>query len=64
MAGQRGRDAASLIVEAVERMVDHEEWFRREVEAGLAQVERGNTLSHEEVGTSMERHLARKRQPA
>lgn len=64
MAGQRGLDAASLVVEAVERLVDHEEWFRREVEIGLAQVERGETLSHKEVGTRMERHLARKRQSA
>jgi predicted transcriptional regulator len=31
-------------------MVNYDEWFMAEVEKGLAQVERGQTLSHEQVG--------------
>jgi hypothetical protein len=28
LAAQQGRDTSSLVVEAVERMVDYDEWFR------------------------------------
>ena len=36
LAVQRGSDSNSLVVEAVERMVDYDEWFLREVEKGEA----------------------------
>jgi predicted transcriptional regulator len=35
-----GRDSEALVMEAVERMVDYDEWFLAKVERGLAQVER------------------------
>jgi predicted transcriptional regulator len=47
LAAQQGRDSAALVVEAVERLVNHDEWFVAEVDKGLAQIERGQTLSHE-----------------
>jgi predicted transcriptional regulator len=52
------------VLEAVERMIEYQGWFRREVETGLAQVERGETLSHEEVGRRIANHAARRQQPA
>ena len=51
LAAQQGRDSEALVTEAVERMVNYDEWFMAEVEKGLAQIERGQTLSHEEVVT-------------
>jgi predicted transcriptional regulator len=42
--------------------VCHEEWFIREVEAGLAQVRDGQTLPHEEVVARMEVLIAEKQQ--
>ena len=57
---QRGRDAQSLVREAVERLVDYDRWFVREVEKGLAQIERGEVLEHEEVGARMEKLLSEK----
>jgi len=36
MASQQGRDAEDLVHEALERFVDYDEWFMREVEKGLA----------------------------
>jgi predicted transcriptional regulator len=39
----------ALIVDLVKARLDYEERFRAAVEEGLAQVERGETLSHEEV---------------
>ena len=44
IADQRGCDAEALAREAIERLVDYDEWFIREVEKGLAQVERGDVL--------------------
>lgn len=50
VAEERGTDAQALAREAIERLVDYDDWFVREVESGLAQIERGETLSHDEVG--------------
>ena len=36
LAAQRGRDAATLAREAIERFGDYDEWFIEEVEKGLA----------------------------
>ena len=58
IAQERGTDAQALAREAIERLVDYDDWFVREVEKGLAQVERGETLSHEEVGARLEKRLA------
>lgn len=60
IARERGTDAQALAREAIERLVDYDDWFMREVEKGLAQVERGETLSHEEVGARLDKHLTRK----
>ena len=40
--------------------MDYDEWFIREVENGLAQIEEGKVLTHEQVGARMERRLAEK----
>jgi predicted transcriptional regulator len=36
LASERGRDTEALVVEAVERMVNYDDWFIREVEKGIA----------------------------
>jgi len=58
LASQQGRDRSALILEAVERLLDYNEWFAREVEKGLAEAQAGQTLSHEEVGSQLENYLA------
>jgi len=60
IAAQQGRDAQSLVKEAVERLVGYDEWFVREVERGLEQIERGEVLEHEEVGARLEKLLNEK----
>ena len=37
------------MVEAVERMANHDEWFVREVEKGIAAADRGELIEHSEV---------------
>ena len=56
-ADRRGMAAEALVLEAIERAVEYDDWFLREVEKGLAQIERGDVLTHEEVGTRLQRRL-------
>ena len=60
IAQERGTNPQELAREAIERLVDYDDWFVHEVEKGLAQIERGETLSHEEVGARPSKHLAGK----
>jgi predicted transcriptional regulator len=60
IASEQGRDTESLVKEAVERLVGYDEWFLRQVETGLAQVDRGKLLEHDEVAARMENLIARK----
>jgi predicted transcriptional regulator len=49
VAAGQGRDAEALVQEAVERLVDYDEWFLQEVENGLAAADRGEFIEHEDV---------------
>ncbi len=49
------RDTESLLVEAVERMVNYDEWFIREVEKGLAAADRGEFIDHEDIRKLIDR---------
>lgn len=57
IAHERGTEPQALAQEAIERLVDYDDWFLTEVDRGLAQVEGGQTVSHEEVGTRLEHRL-------
>ena len=60
-ADRRGMAAEALVLEAIERAVEYDDWFLREVEKGLAQIERRDVLTHEEVGARLERRLTETR---
>jgi len=49
LADQQGRDSESLVVEAVERLVNYDDWFLQEVEKGLAAADRGELVAHEDI---------------
>jgi predicted transcriptional regulator len=53
LASEQGRDTEALVVEAVERMVNYDEWFIREVEKGIAAADRGEFIEHGEIGKRM-----------
>jgi len=61
LAQERGRDRASLVAEAVARLVDHDAWFLGEVEQGLADLGQGRVLGHEEVGARLEQKFRSRR---
>ena len=60
-AHDRGMNAQALAREAIERLVGYDEWLLREVEKGRAQIDRGETLGHAEVGARLETRLAETR---
>jgi predicted transcriptional regulator len=63
LAAEQGRDSESLVREAVERLVSFDEWFVREVEKGLEQVQSGDVLEHDEVASRIENRIAQKQRP-
>jgi predicted transcriptional regulator len=52
---ERGRAADQLVQEIVEAYLDHDKWFRAEVQKGLAQLDNGESVSHDEVVARIER---------
>jgi predicted transcriptional regulator len=57
-AGRRGVAPEVLAREAIERAVDYDDWFIREVEKGLAQVDAGQVLTHDAVGSRLDQRVA------
>jgi predicted transcriptional regulator len=55
IAAEQGRDAESVVREAVERFVSYDEWFVREVDKGLAAAERGELVEHGDVRKLIDR---------
>ena len=54
-AARTGRDAAQVIEEALDRMIEYDARFRAAVEKGQASARRGDLLDHEEVVERIER---------
>jgi predicted transcriptional regulator len=49
LAENQGRASEALVVEAVERMVNYDEWFLREVDKGLEAADRGELVDHADI---------------
>ena len=50
---QSGAD--EYVQQLVEHYLDHDVWFRQKVAGGLEQLDRGELLTHEEVGARLEK---------
>jgi predicted transcriptional regulator len=46
--------AEEYVKQLVEHYLEHDGWFREQVKKGLYQLDRGEFLSHEEVGARIE----------
>jgi predicted transcriptional regulator len=55
LAAHRGRDADALAQEAISRYLEEEARFIEAVKLGEAALERGDYLTHEQVGKRLER---------
>jgi predicted transcriptional regulator len=49
LAVEQGRASEALVVEAVERLVNYDDWFLREVQRGLDAAERGEFTEHKQI---------------
>ncbi len=55
LASEQGRDRESLVVEALERMFNYDEWFVQEVEKGLVAADRGEFVEEEQIRKLIDR---------
>jgi predicted transcriptional regulator len=55
MATEQGRAAETLVQEAVERFLNYDEWFSREVDKGLAAADRGEFVEHDDIRKMIDR---------
>jgi predicted transcriptional regulator len=53
-AAAENKSGAEEYVKLVEHYVDHEAWFPQQVARGLEQLDRGEFLTHEEVGARID----------
>jgi len=57
VASETGKAADQVVLELIADYLDHDEWFRKEVQKGLASLDSGKFVSHEEVGRRIKRIL-------
>ncbi|HEY2545201.1 MAG TPA: hypothetical protein VGI46_03955 [Candidatus Acidoferrum sp.] len=56
-AAENNSDAEGYVKQLVEHYLDHDAWIRQQVKKGPDQLDRGESLSHEEVGARIEQML-------
>jgi predicted transcriptional regulator len=59
LAAETGRDAGQVALDMLASSVDHDEWFRREVQKGQAAAREGRLLDHDEVLARIEQRYHR-----
>jgi predicted transcriptional regulator len=55
LAAETGRSVDQVALDLLASSVDHDEWFRREVEKGRLSAREGRLLDHDEVASRIER---------
>jgi len=53
VAAENGSASDEYVRQLVERYLDQDSWFRQKVKKGLDQLDRGEFLTHEEVGKGL-----------
>ena len=54
VASESGRGPEQLVQEIVQSYLDHDAWFKSEVRKGLAQLDNGEFIGHDEVAARIE----------
>ena len=55
LATETGRTVDQVALDLLASSIDHDEWFRDEVEKGRTAAREGRLLAHDEVATRMDR---------
>lgn len=58
-AAETGRSVDQVAIDLLEGAIDHDEWFRREVEKGRASAREGRLVDHSEVVSRMDERYRR-----
>jgi predicted transcriptional regulator len=56
-AAEHSSSADTYVQQLVEQHLDHDSWFRQRAKRGIEQMDRGEFLTHEEVGARIEKML-------
>jgi len=59
LAAESGRSVDELALDLLAASMDHDEWFRREVEKGRASAREGRLLDHDDVASRVDRRYRR-----
>ena len=54
VAAENSSASAVYVEQLVEHYLDHDAWFRQKVKKGLEQLDRGEFLTHDQVGARLE----------
>ena len=54
LAAETGRNAGQVALDLLAISVDHDDWFRREVEKGRLSARQGRLLDHDEVASRID----------
>jgi predicted transcriptional regulator len=55
LAAETGRHAEQVALDLLASSVEHDDWFRREVEKGRLAAREGRLLDHDEIASRMDR---------
>ena len=55
VAAENHTGAAEYVAQLVEHYLEHDRWFRAQVQEGLDQLDAGQFVSHDEVGARIDR---------
>lgn len=55
LAAETGRTADQVALDLLASSIDHDEWFRSEVEKGRASAREGRLLEHDDIAARMDR---------
>lgn len=54
LAAETGRPADQVALDLLANSVDHDDWFRREVEKGRVSAREGRLLDHDEIASGID----------
>jgi predicted transcriptional regulator len=54
IAAQNNIGAEEYVRQLVEHYLDHDAWFRQKVKTGLGQLDKGEFVTHEEIGAGID----------
>lgn len=55
VAAENSSGSEEYVQQLVEHYLDHDAWFRQRVRKGLEQLDRGEFVTHEEIGSRIEK---------